>query len=53
MKLSKEQVNSLAHPLVGMLETISEFFKDPQNEREYQEWYLAKYGKPAEDVVRS
>lgn len=47
-ELSQEQVNNLARPLVGMMGAIEEFFKDPQNEQAYQDWYCKKYGRKEE-----
>ena len=35
IKLSQEQVNNLARPIVGMVETIADFFKNPQNDAQY------------------
>lgn len=45
--LSKQQIEDLARPFVGMVERIEAYFDDPKNERDYQEWYLQKYGHPA------
>lgn len=35
MNLSKQQVNDLASPLVGI---ISKFYEDPKNEEDFKEW---------------
>jgi hypothetical protein len=43
--LSDEQIYGLAKPLVGKVEVISDFFKNPENEKEYQKWYFDKYGQ--------
>lgn len=49
MLLSQSQVVDLASPLGGMRKMVEEFFKDPKNQKKYQEWYLKKYGcKPKE-----
>ncbi len=37
IELSQEQVNNLARPIVGMVETIADFFKNPQNEKAYRD----------------
>lgn len=35
MNLTDEQLNDLARPLVSIL---MEFYKDPENEKKFQEW---------------
>lgn len=47
--LTPQQVDALARPLVGMVDRIRAFYDDPENEREFQEWYLKEYGHPAPD----
>lgn len=47
--LTPQQVDALARPLVGMVDRIRAFYDDPENEREFQEWYLIEYGHPAPD----
>ena len=49
--LSKSQVEDLARPFVSMVDHIKAFYKDPENERDFQEWYLREYGHPAPDGV--
>ena len=49
--LTPQQVDALARPLVGMVDRIRAFYDDPENEREFQEWYLKEYGHPAPDGV--
>lgn len=49
--MSQEQISNLARPLVSMVEIITDFFKDSQNERDYQEWYFKKYGRYPKDEV--
>lgn len=52
IELSQEQVNNLARPIVGMVETITDFFKKPQNEQAYREWFFKKYGHyPKNEVI--
>ena len=46
MNLSKQQVNDLASPLVGI---ISKFYADPQNEKEFQKWLKQRQEKSAEE----
>lgn len=49
MTLQEKQVNELAKIFAGMTNSMMEFFENPQNKKEYQEWYLKKYGRlPAE-----
>ena len=51
--LTREQISTLAKPFVGMGQAMADFFKDPQNEQEYQEWYKSKYGHyPHDEGVR-
>ena len=40
--LSNTQVENLARPLVGIL---TEFYKDPRNEEEFQIWLQQQNGK--------
>lgn len=42
--LTPQQVEALARPLVWMVDRISAFYDDPENERAFQEWYLKNYG---------
>lgn len=51
IELSQEQINNLARPLVSMVEIITDFFKDSQNEKDYREWYFNKYGRYPKDEV--
>ena len=37
--LSSSQVADLARPLLGMVDTILEYYKDPAHEKAFQEWY--------------
>lgn len=46
MNLSKQQVNDLASPLVGI---ISKFYEDPQNEKEFQKWLKQQQEKSVEE----
>lgn len=52
IELSAWQIENLARPLVGMLSVMENFFKDPQNERAYREWYFKRYGKYPKDEVK-
>lgn len=52
IELSQEQVNNLARPIVGMVEKIADFFKNPQNEQAYRDWYYKKYGQYPKDEVK-
>jgi len=49
--LSKQQVEDLARPFIGMVDRIKAFYDDPANERAFQEWYLKEYGHPAPQGV--
>lgn len=50
MQLENAQITELAKPFVAMLDSIGEFYKDPQNIKRYREWHLKKYGRlPGED----
>ena len=50
-QLTPQQIESLARPFVHMADAITEYYKDPENERKFQEWYLKKYGHPAPEGV--
>ncbi len=52
VELSPSQIANLAKPLVGMVQTIADFYKNPQNEQAYREWYIKKYGHEPKDEVR-
>lgn len=52
IELSSSQITNLAKPIVGMVQTIADFYKDPQNEKAYREWYIRKYGHEPKDEVR-
>lgn len=41
MKLTDNQITELAKNLA---DSIREFYENPQNAKEYQEWHLKKYG---------
>lgn len=45
VELSKEQVNDLARPLVGILES---FYQDPKNEEDFQKWLRSVENKSTE-----
>lgn len=51
-ELSQTQIETLARPLVGMVQTITDFYKNPQNEKRYREWYKQKYGHYPKDEVK-
>lgn len=47
-ELSKSQIKNLANPLV---DKVVEFYKNPENEKRFREWYEATYGKPVPQGV--
>lgn len=49
--LSQWQIEDLARPFVSMVDRIEAFYQDPKNERDFQEWYLKRYGHPAPEGV--
>lgn len=49
--LTNAQIETLARPLANMAEIILGFYKDPEHEAAFQEWYLKKYGHPAPEGV--
>ena len=52
-KLSEEQIEELARPLGTYLaQNIIDYYKDPEHERAYQEWFLKTYGHPAPEWDR-
>lgn len=50
-KLSSQQIEDLARPFIGMVDRIKAFYDNPQNERDFQDWYLKTYGHPAPEGV--
>ena len=51
VELSPAQITNLAKPIVGMAQAIQDFYKDPQNEKRYRDWYFQKYGHEPKDEV--
>lgn len=43
--LAPNQVNDLAQTVAWISETIEGFYRNPENEKAYQDWYLKKYGR--------
>ncbi len=50
--LGEQQIETLARTLVYMADAIMAYYKKPENEKKYQEWYLEKYGHPAPEWDR-
>ena len=48
IELSRAQIKNLATPLV---DKVQEFYKNPENEQRFREWYEATYGKPVPQGV--
>ena len=44
-ELAPWQIDALARPLVGMIDEIVNFYRDPENQRRFNAWCLQKYGK--------
>ena len=51
VELNVNHITNLARPFVGMIGQIEEFFKDPQTQQDYREWFIRKYGRSPEDEV--
>ena len=49
VELSQTQIKNLAIPLV---DKVLEFYKDPENEQRFEEWYKATYGEPVPKGVK-
>ncbi len=49
--LSQQQVEALARPFIYMADVILDYYKDPEHEAAFQDWYLKKYGHPAPEGV--
>lgn len=50
MLLNNEQVTELAKPFAKMLDSMREFYDDPENKQKYREWHLKKYGREPSEV---
>lgn len=50
MLLSDTQINELAQPFANMLNSLQNFYDNPQNKEKYKEWYVKKYGREPEDM---
>ena len=44
INLTSSQITELANPFKGMLDSISEFYENPNNEKGFREWHLKKFG---------
>lgn len=44
MTLDDKQVIELAGAFKHMVNSLGDFFSDPQNKKKYNEWHLKKYG---------
>ena len=42
--LTPNQVKDLAKTVAWISDTIEGFYRNPENEKAYQDWYLRKYG---------
>ena len=52
IELSSWQTDNLSKPLVDKLFTqMQEFYKNPDNEKRFRDWYRATYGKPVPQGV--
>ena len=49
--LNSFQVADLARPLLGMVDTILKYYKDPAHEKAFREWYQKRYGHEAPEGV--
>lgn len=47
--LNPMQVRDLASPFVDMKESLEAFYKDPDNQKAYREWYKKKFGHDLEE----
>ena len=50
MQLENTQVIDLAKPFAKMVDSLKEFYNNPENKRKYREWYLKKYGCEPKEV---
>lgn len=44
IELTSSQVTDLANPFVSMIDNISKFYENPNNEKGFLEWHLKKFG---------
>lgn len=51
MQLNEKQIEELAGAFTKMVDSMREFFNDPQNKKQYQEWHLKKYGYMPEEAI--
>ena len=42
--LTATQIQDLARTVSIISDTIEGFYRDPENEKAYQDWYFKKYG---------
>lgn len=50
MQLENRQITELASPFAKMVNSLEEFYKNPENKKKYKEWYLKKYGCEPKEV---
>ena len=52
LDLTSYQVNELAKPFMGMIDSITKFYENPKVKKGFEEWHLKKFGrKPNEASV--
>ena len=52
IQLNPWQIDNLSKPLVDKLLTqVQDFYKNPDNEKRFREWYERAYGKPVPQGV--
>ena len=44
LNLKDSQVTDLAKHFVGMLDALTKFYENPDNQKGYREWHLQKFG---------
>ena len=49
--LSPTQVKDLARTVAILSDTIEGFYRNPENEKAYQDWYLKKYGHTEKEAI--
>lgn len=50
-RLDQSQVADLARPILNMVDTILDYYKDAAHEKAFHEWYQQKYGQKAPEGV--
>ena len=50
LDLASSQVNELAKPFIGMIDSITKFYENPKVKKGFEEWHLKKFGRKPDEA---